>query len=741
MKLGINPLKGLLIHRTSSPGQRGVVIGMERDGKTTFLDQAFSMLRTEVVLEEAERSLLRRTFTYPEATDRASVPYTAASFDGDPGARLTVFDTDGKTLFDPREREADGRPRPIPLQTMVKGLDFVVVIVGPASLEPVPDGDPARSPERTFERQLSMILEMKTVNPDVMVAVVYTKRDSYPAFRGEEVCLLERPDERAAFTAFAASGRTDADWKVFLDAVTGPEGTGSLSGPARRAILDRSRRLWEGLAAMNHAYVRGYFVSALPCEDVGTDRVRTREEEDALGYARVLTDIRRHWKQVRACPALRPWMLAAGAAVALATLGLGVFRLTEAREVDRLNEAVGKIHKLDHSGLDVVAFDIGALAKAGVGRRPGIAAVGGDVVGRFMVLKRINGVYIRLIDRLAKTVSAPDDRAAAKAAAEAELADFRAWGERREGLLEREAVLLAKEGGDPALLHRLSRVRDDLESVVAVLDIAARPSFGPDDFDELNARLADARARLASRSFAVAGQPPARRSVWDRLAGQTLRPVLDALTSVHRDAYALFLRRHPRDEVAPLATVAMTTDNPYQFLSARWAPPASERRLSEVVASLDPPIDVVVTVARPGVAFEIDLLKRTVRTAEGSDNHLADSATGAAPLSLNDPEAIVTGLWIRPTRFGASAHVTPRRSGGGGPLPLASGLVALRAKLGGLVRGKRSPGEVALELTDWPSDVPTPLVDALIHHLRVLNPVEPDAIPAVGLRGNPGGRK
>ena len=616
----------------SLDGVVGIVIGAKYSGKTTLIEQGMLAERKAVVLEEGERPLERRPRTYPPGTEEDSVPYTAAALDGDPKARLTILDTKGELIFEPRVRDEHGEPQPTTLQVLGRGIGFITNVVAPSQLVQSAGTETGWNPERLFERQLAITREAVSRNRDVMVSIVYTMRDRLPAFEPAETRVLERPVEQGAFGALGASGRTDAAWQAFLDVVTGPEGGGTLSEPrARREILERSRRLWDGLAAMNHPYVRGYFVSALPCDEVGTECVRSAKQEDEFGCARVFDDIRDHWKQTHARPSIRPWMIATAAGAALVILATGSVRRTQSRSIDDLNAAIGKLHSRDHEGLDVVAFDTDSLERIGLGHRPPTAWLDGDPVARLAILKRVNGAYNGLLESLSRTSGAPEGRSPAGMlkTANAELTAFRRWAEAHEGLLEREARLLDKTAGNAWLLRLLTRLRDDMTSVVSVLECASRSGFGPDDFEDLQALLAEASGRLAGRRRLVPGTGGNQeRATWDDLVEGSLRPMLGELVVTHARAYTTFLRSHERAEVALTAELAGVSDDPYRIIAAAPRPASEGDDLAKKVEALKPPIDVVVVVDRGSVTHEADLLTGTVRVVQGLDRSLSSRPEG-----------------------------------------------------------------------------------------------------------------
>ena len=111
---------------------------------------------------------------------------------------------------------------------------------------------------------------------------------------------------------------------------------------------------------------------------------------------------------------------------------------------------------------------------------------------------------------------------------------------------------------------------------------------------------------------------------------------------------------------------------------------------------------------------------------------------GPAPddgLKVHDARAVLSGIWVRPSRYAASVLVKLHRAGGGKAPPLGTGLVALRSKLAELDPSATTKSrEVSLALEGWPSNVDAQVIEVLRRHLQSLNPADVDPVPPLGHR-------
>ncbi len=259
-------------------------------------------------------------------------------FDGKK-ARIEFVDIPGRLLTasqpPPPDTQYDEWP---PIYQATAGAHMLLLVLGPHVLAQ------AEPPTDAMNRMLSHVNLAVARNPEVMIAVAYTKADEYGVVEPEQIRIVNDRRSASALEKLSAAeaGEVHQRWETFLDAVAsaGVRGTTYQWGELRRTLLDRTRFLWEStIYQLQHRFVGGYFMAAQPVDSYYQPWTRR-------GLFQLFSDFFQHLRTIRARPKFGNLWTLLFVAVAIVILGFGIYERSAAQAAfSRATEATRELEK------------------------------------------------------------------------------------------------------------------------------------------------------------------------------------------------------------------------------------------------------------------------------------------------------------------------------------------------------------------------------------------------------------
>lgn len=353
------------------------VIGPPGAGKTAIVEQFLAALADG----SAPRMPIKLLFDpHQEAQDQDIV------------VQRGVLEFEGKVfrveLYDPRGDLLMGGKLPGPDEDVSEwppiyqaswDCDLLVLALGPEVL------DQPEPPKAVLNQLLLHVRGALQDNPEAMLAIAYTKADEYGVVDPESIRVIGDRKQISALERFQHSESTEvhSGWTAFLDVVAGPAESGDKGLEVRRALLEKTRHLWEACAyQLQHRFINGYFVAARPIDE-------SFKPWGRRGILQLFADFFDHVQDTRARPRFGNWSAGLLMLLAIGVAVSGIVVFSKARAAVTNTRRVTSQYSADQTDWKQAASqDATSAYEAYLAKYPE-GAYRGDADSRIGQLKRV----------------------------------------------------------------------------------------------------------------------------------------------------------------------------------------------------------------------------------------------------------------------------------------------------------------------------------------------------------------